>query len=106
MTIDGIRRYGTASRELITFTFTRSRPNLDVRLQIDGGAFQPVLASFSFVAPPQRGDVRRVVVMATGVNGDTCQVDISGETGAADTDLLSIVDPVPVASARYTFTVA
>jgi hypothetical protein len=100
----GGRKYGTASRENITFTFRRSRPNLPVSLMIDDGPFHSVLNSFTFVVPKQTGQKRKIVVMTVGEDNDTCELEITGETGVPDRDLLIVLD-LPVSSRRYSFTV-
>ena len=104
MNIFGTKGYQTNPREKISFAFRRSRTNLPVSPSIDDGEFRPVLNQFALNMPSGKGIQRQVVIIVVGEDNDSCNLTITGESGPADQDALVVMD-MPVASARYRFTV-
>ena len=95
--------YSAAKDETITFTFTRSRPNLSVQVSLDRAEpFQPVGASFSF---NMKNAARELRVSVAGVSGDNCVIDIGGVGPNTDRDAIVITN-LPMGLKFYTFTVA
>ena len=95
--------YSAKTDETITFTFTKSRPNLNVGVSLDGAVpFQAADTSFSF---DMAGAPHNLRVQVTGMENDNCVISIKGnKDGTTDGDAI-VLTSLPSGLKTYRFVV-